>query len=200
MSYCILRQDARRDYWAGLGLHGVAANQRLRGGLLEQVELPVQVQLSVAGTLRSDLVELPSLVVSPAMRNVFERVGLDNIQYFPAQLKADFAENVVEGYWFAHVIGLVSCVDRQTATYESDDPSGALQGFQVDDRRCYDLSMFRLAEDPRIVLIHTRVRAALEAARLHGLLFQETTSYTGYRVSSAPAEIDENNPGAAGII
>jgi hypothetical protein len=187
MSYCLLRQDARREYWTGLGLSGVQPQQRLSATMLEDVELPVRVQLSVAGTLPSDFLELPCCVMSTAMRKALERTGVDSVQYFPAQLKIDYAADVIEGYWFANVIGLVSCVDRQASTFEPSGLSeqGELRGFRVDPLRCYGLSMFRLAEDPRLVVISTRLRAVLEGAGLHGLLFQETESYTGYRAHSA---------------
>jgi hypothetical protein len=163
----------------------------------------VRVQLSVAGVLPTDLLELPCCVMSTAMRKVIESIGLDNVQYFPAQLKMDYATELIEGYWFANVIGLVSCVDRQASTFEprADSEIGALRGFQLDPLRRYGLSMFRLAEDPRLVVISARVRAALEGAGLHGVLFQETTSYTGYRASSGTMDPDAppGPPSAAGI-
>jgi hypothetical protein len=50
--------------------------------------------------------------------------------------------------------------------------------------QAYGLSPFRLAEDPRLVVVSGRIRSALEAANLRGLLFQSTQSYDGYEASA----------------
>lgn len=92
------------------------------------------------------------------------------------------------GYWLCNVIGMVACVDRERSTFEPSYGSeqGDLRGFEINPSLSYDLDLFRLAEDPRLVVVSRRVRAALEATTLRGLLFQETASYDGYPVSSEP--------------
>ncbi|MDB4987648.1 MAG: hypothetical protein JWN04_2826 [Myxococcaceae bacterium] len=192
-SYCLMRQDARPEYWTAMRVYGVTPEALLAGAPLEGVEEPVRVTLSAWAQGYTHILERPGLVVSDEIRKVLERAGVDNIQYFEAQLHIEFAEEPIRGYWLANVIGMVSCVDPDASTFEPSfgSETGELRGFEVDPAQTYGLSLFRLAEDPRLVVVSNRVRAALEATHLRGLLFQETRTYDGYQATSEPPPAEE---------
>jgi hypothetical protein len=191
VSYCLLRQDARFDYWMALRIYGVEPEDLIRGQPLEDVP-PVRVSISAQSEGFSDLLELPCLVVSEALRKVLERLGIDNIQYFPAELQIEYMDEPLDGYWLANVIGLVSCVDRDRSHFEPrfGSATGELRGFEVDPAQSYGLRLFRLAEDPRLVVVSDQVRAAVAATTLRGVLLQETRNYDGYPASTEPDEDD----------
>jgi hypothetical protein len=185
MTYCLLRQDCRFERYTALQVYGIDCDAVNSGRPMCDVEEPVRITLSAYGTQRSDFLELPCPVVSGAMRAALESTGLDNVEYFKAELQFEYSEQVIHGYWVANVIGLVACVDPLASNYEGDPISGGrLLDFHIDRRQAYGLSLFRLAEDTRLVVISARVQAALAAARLQGLVFQETADYNGYPVDT----------------
>jgi hypothetical protein len=171
-------------------VYGVDCDALKTGRPVLDIEEPVRITLSAYGTQPSDCLELPCLVVSSAMRAALESTGADNIEYFKAELQLEYSEQVMRGYWVANVIGLVACVDPLESNCEGDSvgDGSRLLDFQIDPTQVYGLSLFRLAEDNQLVVISARIKAALQAARLQGLVFQETAEYNGYPVdTSKPA-------------
>jgi hypothetical protein len=195
-TYSILRQDCRFEHYTALLAYGVECDALKRGLPLSAVEEPVKILLSAYGTYRCDVLELPCFVVSDAVRAAFDRVGVDNIEYFKAELQLEYSEQIIRGYWVANVIGRLSCVDELRSVREGDpiDNDGRLLSFHVDPARTCGLSLFRLAEAPELVMVHPRVRAALEAtAGLRGLLFQEPSAYDGYPVDTSRTDRSAND-------
>lgn len=197
--YCLLRQDCRFESYAAMYIYGVQPESVTRGTLARDVEVPVRITISAYGTHRSDILEAPCLVLSQAARQALDNAGVENIEYYPCELRSEYSEQAIEGYNLANVLGLVACVDPQRSCWQGGDPgSGRLLQFEIDTKRTLGLAMFRLAEEPSLVVVSARVRRALDAARLRGLVFQSPSSYDGYPIDSSrstspvePAEWDE---------
>lgn len=196
-SYSLLRQDARPDHWRAMYIEGIAQWDLIAGIPIETAEDPVRVTLSPEGRLRSDFLERPCPVVSDAMRRVLDRCGVDNVQYFRAELQMEYSDEIWQGFWVANVIGAVACVDSDRSTFVRSGGTLELQGFLVDPAKAHGLSVFRLGEDKRVIVIDERIRHALQAASLSGLLIQETQTYNGYPVNTAEAEPDAEEPPGA---
>jgi hypothetical protein len=190
MPYCLLRQDAHPGYWMALRVQGLDADALRLGIPLEEVTVPVRVEVAAQGEGHSDILDLPCLVVSDRLRQVLECAGVDNVEYYPAVLQIEYLDEPIEGYWLANVIGTVACVDRERSQFEPRHGSetGELRAFEIDPADSLGLRLFRLAEDPRLVVVDQRVRATLEATTLRGLLLQETRTYDGYPASSEPSD------------
>ncbi|HEY6881547.1 MAG TPA: DUF1629 domain-containing protein [Polyangiales bacterium] len=189
-AYSLLRQDPAHDYWKVMGVHGMGPPDALQTGapLATKFAEPMRVAIASWGTVYRDFMELPCPIVSTAMRRVLEQTGVDNIEYVAARLEMEFFDEPMEGYWVCNVIGTLSCVDREASSFEPGArPDGELRSFQIDPARAYGLGLFRLAEDPRLVVVSRRVRAALEAVTLRGLAFQDTDTYDGYPLRPPPA-------------
>lgn len=185
MSYRILRQDFRPENWTAVYAEGLDIDALQSGVRMESVPEPVPIMLSDGGDKRCDFLEQPVFAVSSAMRFVLDRAGIDNIQYFRAMLKFERSQRVEHGFWVANVIGRVSCVDRDASNFESagDTPGPVLQ-FEVDVEQTCGLSIFRLAEESCLVLVSSRIQAALQAANLQGLFLQDTRTYDGNLVNT----------------
>jgi hypothetical protein len=196
MTYCLLRQDARLDQWKARFVDGVPLDA-LRAGLpIDEPTERIRVTLSAWGREPSDLLELPAgVAVSPAMRDALDRAGVDNVQYIKADVRMEYvADVVVRDYWVANVVGVLACVDPDFVPSELGVKGrGLRQGFRVDPLRAGGFSMFRLAEDRRLVVIGDGVAQALRAAGLRGLVLQDTERYTGSPVSTAPPEPAETS-------
>jgi hypothetical protein len=185
MTYSILRQDASHDRWMALAVKNVPLGSLLNGLPLEQpIEEPVRVMLAAGRTRPTDFLELPCFVVSSAMRAALEGVGVDNVEYYRAELHLGMSDKVTLGYWLANVIGTLACIDHARSNFEgaTSDYAGKLLSFEIDMERTYGFGLFRLAEDRRLIVVHDRVRAALQVAKLTGLAFQEPRDYDGQPV------------------
>jgi hypothetical protein len=185
MTYRILRQDASCERWMALVVKNVPLGSLLTGSPLEQpIEEPVRVMLAAGRTRPSDFLDLPCFVVSSAMRAALEGAGVDNVEYFRAELHWGLSGSVIRGYCLANVIGTLACIDHGQSNFEgaTSDYAGRLLSFEIDLERTYGLGMFRLAEDRRLIVVHERVRSALQVAKLTGLVFQEPRDYDGQPV------------------
>lgn len=190
LSHYLLRQDARLDHWRAMFVEGIAPWDLLAGTPIDKAEEPVRVTLSASGQLRSDFLEHPCPVVSDAMRRVLDRCGVDNLQYFRAQLQMEYSDEILQGFWVANVIGVVACVDRDVSSSVPSGDGQELQDFRVELGKAYGFAIFRLAEDRRVIVINERIRQAMETAGLTGVLFQDTQTYNGYPESTAEVEPD----------
>jgi hypothetical protein len=189
-AYRLLRQDCRFENWSPMYIEGVDVPQLNSGVPVAELQTPVRVMLSAWGKEPSDFLERPCLVVSDAIRAVLDRAGVDNIQYFKAQLSMELSAQLFSGFWLANVIGKVSCADRLASHFESNDEGdgdGALQYLQIDPALTYGLSLFRLAEDSRMLVVSPRIQRLLQAAKLKGILFQDPNTYQfGRPISTEP--------------
>jgi len=184
MTYTLLRQNGSADSWMALAVEQIPRLALLSGAPLEGIVEPVRVVLAAGRDAVSDYLELPCAVVSDRMRNALDHARVDNIQYLRATLEQRVSERTFTGYWIANVFGALACVDRQASQIEDESANyaGALRSFQIDPRRTYDLSLFRIAEDRRLIAVHERVRSVLERAQLRGVLFQAPADYDGHPV------------------
>lgn len=193
MSYRLLRQDARLDQWKTMFVEGISLGALGVGGPIDEPADPVRVTLSAWGREPSDFLERPCVVVSDAMRRALERAGVDNVQYFRADVRMEFSDEIVENHWVANVIGAVSCLDVGSPGFDPRAVSDLARGFWVDPLKACGFELFRLAEDRRLIVIGDRVEGTLRAAQLRGIVFQDTESYTGAPVSTAPVDPEQED-------
>jgi hypothetical protein len=113
------------------------------------------------------------------MRRVFDNAGVDNVQWVRAELEVDITKSVYQDYYIMNVVGKLACVDTQASDLESDDDGRVtvLRGFRLDPERTYGLSLFRVAEDPRVIAVSERLQRALGAAGLDGVILQDPGTY-----------------------
>ena len=189
MTYTLLRQDTTPDSWMALAIKQIPRAALLGSAPLQDIREPVQVILAAGRDRPSDYIEMPCAIGSDRIRDAFERAGVDNIQYLRASLEQRVSERTFSGYWIANVFGALACVDRNASMIEneSESYSGDLRSFKIDLRATYDMSLFRIAEDRRLIAAHARVHSGLGRAQLQGVLYQDPATYNGYPISSAGA-------------
>jgi len=108
----------------------------------------------------------------------FREAGVDNFQTFPAVLRNPATGEEWKNYQAFNALGLVRWVNMAESEYDTimeGSPDGVdvpLLGFQtivLDKKKTRDeLLMFRLAESPPSLLIHTRVKKHLVANKPRG--------------------------------
>lgn len=154
----------------------------IRGRVVSPPPNPLRLMLSEAsGEFFGDIVEPFVTVYSTKLRSALTAFGVDNVEYFPVELEHPRTHRVEREYWLANVVGRVSCVDLANSTYT---PSGSgkglnLEGFVIDSRRAPDAPLFRLDEQPTLVVINEALQAHLAGANLRGVRMTPTEEYEG---------------------
>lgn len=118
--------------------------------------------------------------MSPRMVEALTDAGVDNLDLYPAIVT--YASTCERHEVFAfNLLGLVSVVDfskSKISSYDGDfKMDSSIQGFRVDPNKARGLLMFRLAENCMTVLVHKRIRNAIEDAGIRTFSFVEPQNW-----------------------
>lgn len=123
------------------------------------------------------------LLLSARMVRCLREAGVDNLECFEAVVVDSLTGSTYTHYNATNIVGLVSCADLSLSTYEA--PSGLpvldtdFETLVLSEDRPMDLLMFRLAEDAAGIVIHERVKRALERGGIRYLKFHEPELWPG---------------------
>jgi len=133
------------------------------------------------GTLAdSVIVRGAGLLFSSRLRQALASVALDNIQYFPVIVRNPLDGTETDDYHLANIVGRVSCVDRENSVVEMDDEDDVVEFVDVlviDEARTNGFDLFRLHEEPEMIIASDRVKQACEAHRITGVQFFNPREY-----------------------
>jgi hypothetical protein len=99
--------------------------------------------------------------------------GVDNIDTYDARILGLDGE-VFDSYKAFNIIGAIKCANLAASEYESYPPMPFLEFSRlvVDPGRSRDMDLFRLGEDPVVILISQRVQAAIAALQPVGIVMR----------------------------
>ena len=123
----------------------------------------------------------------PIMRDdvvqALEGAGVDNIQYFDAVLVNPDTGQEYQNYKAYNILGLVACADMAASEFMGTSNSTIgdvdFDGLVIDESKTQGLSLFRLAENVSAIIVHKKVKAAIEAARIPGFVFYGPGEWSG---------------------
>lgn len=124
-------------------------------------------------------------VMSLDMARVLQDVGVDNIEYFDAVIHEPWSGRALQDYTAFNVVGMVCCADMAASAFMAEPPLGApmdvdFEKLVLDRSRIPpDLLMFRLAAAGRPIMVHAKVRQAIEAAGIEGMRFFQDGEWSG---------------------
>lgn len=96
--------------------------------------------------------------VSKRFVELLEGAGVNNIQKFPAIVKSEEDETIWDGYFAVNILGVIACADLNKSDYTEIFPgSYSFNELAIDARKANGALLFRLEEDPSIILIHKSV-------------------------------------------
>src|SRR5262249_59683198 len=113
----------------------------------------------------------------PKAITVLEEMGVDNLEYFPVQIKHKKAKDVEKSYRVANVVGKIDCLDKKHAkftTFPDEDEISYLSKYKIFEDKIQPKAgkkpplVFRLGEFTYHVLAHESVKKAFEKAGLSG--------------------------------
>jgi hypothetical protein len=111
--------------------------------------------------------------MSAELRGFLAGCGVDNIQYFPAQLISRSDGTVWDNYFAVNIIGVVAAADLKASEYttvidrpgSSGLPLVAFEDLKIDPNRAQGLNLFRLAESPSVIIISEALVQRLRSAK-----------------------------------
>jgi hypothetical protein len=183
MDYFILEQDLRIPDSAAVG--GVPPSieplEWSSGKKLSAPAMPLRVSLMRgSGSYLGDILGGVVTLFSTRLRDAFSELGVNNIDYFPVELEIPDTGEVRTDFWLVNVLGRVQCVDRAASTIVTR-PSGGewLRAFKIDPAAAKGLPLFRLHENPALVIIDGRIRDGLRSVDVRGVRMRPTLKYDG---------------------
>ena len=162
-------------------------------------ELVINLDGQSQGKLTDDLVIMKRrcLVHSYRLREVLRSAGVDNIDYYPCVIEnlvnrqrlatfQDTARSETHNYYkAANILDMIYCLDRDNSELEIDEEEPSeiwnILNLKLLEDRIGDVLMFRLGEDPSIVIVHHTIKEAVEKANLTGVIFLPADGYRDYQ-------------------
>lgn len=147
---------------------------------------PVPVQVELDGAYPGVLVPMFDagiLLFSDLMVLAFTEAGVDNLDYYETVVRDPSTGASHTNFKATNIVGLVSCADLSQSVW--DAPSGSplidtdFESLAIDEVRALDLLMFRLAECITGIVIHERVKRALERRAVPYLNFYDPVDWIG---------------------
>lgn len=119
------------------------------------------------------------LLINERVKGVFDSIGIQNIQYFPAELIINGQPNVAHDYWIANIIGSIDCIDKSASSL-SFDPDGDIEFIEslaLKDPHKYG-HIFRLSEYLPVIVISDALKTRLETAGISGFMIYKPDEFS----------------------
>lgn len=136
-----------------------------------------------AGTPKAMYGEKSIPVMRDDVVSVLQGCGVDNVQYYDAVLKDPTAGREYRDYKAYNIVGLVSAADMGASTLMGTSSSRLLdvdfEGLTLDPTRPRGTLLFRLAENVSAIVVHERVKAAIQGSGIPGFAFFGPGEWSG---------------------
>jgi hypothetical protein len=118
--------------------------------------------------------------MSKRLKAAIDSAGVDNINYLPITLKNTETGKVYE-YFAFNLLGLVDAADPAQSKIDSHDGDfvgdSQINDLIIDDEKCGGLLMFRLKQKFSAVVVHEKIKKAVEAAGITTVTFMKPEDY-----------------------
>jgi len=118
------------------------------------------------------------LLMSPKVVKCLADLGVDNVQYIPAEATY-VPTGAVLPYELGNILGLVKALDVEASDCQVDE-DGFVETFfslRLNKAEIESFDLFRMYESFHTIIVSRRVREALEAAGVTGVLFFADTEW-----------------------
>lgn len=126
--------------------------------------------------LPADLQDGEVPLMSKRLKQAIDAAGVDNIDFMPITLRNSMTQEAYD-YFAFNLVGLISAVDfgRSVLTSHDGDFAGDTQilDLAIDESRCHGQLMFRMKEKFSAILVHCKVKRAIEQVGITTVRFVE---------------------------
>ncbi|MDL1968314.1 MAG: hypothetical protein LWW97_07125 [Deltaproteobacteria bacterium] len=110
----------------------------------------------------------PIPIMSKKLLNTVREAGVDNIDSYRVELNYADGTLASEDYYAFNLVGKLRAADLDKSVYDDNQPDKLIamnfDSLLVDENKTYGQLMFRLAENISTILIHERIKKAIEEA------------------------------------
>jgi hypothetical protein len=127
---------------------------------------PIEIDLVEDSGEMPPLFVVPALVTRKDLAETLVAAGVDNIDFYPTQLRDPATQDVWDDYMVGNVVGIMDVIDWAKSEVDPDSPPGIAMRFEtmvIDEEKCRGQKLFRLAQRPSRILVSEEVRAAVVA-------------------------------------
>lgn len=148
----------------------------------ERPSTPVIVGI-IPGYERAELMDYFGTppVMSDKFYKALVEVGVDNLDVYDAVLASEDDKTQYKGFKAVNIIGLVAATDRARTKFAPENPSrlidATIDQLAIDPDKARGLYMFRLAEYVGAVVVHEKVKAAIEKHGFKHVVFYDPAKY-----------------------
>jgi hypothetical protein len=125
----------------------------------------------------------PSMLISARLKAALDSAGVDNVDYYPAEIVDEATGRVYRDYYAANIIGIISCLDKEKSVYVPmvGIPDAVLEfkEMHLDYSKVHGARLFRLYEKPSVIVLHESIKQALDAAGLRGFKLPPAEGHSG---------------------
>lgn len=119
-------------------------------------------------------------LMSEPLVQVLRKCGVDNLEVFDVVINELATGKQHTNYRAVNVLGMVDAVDHGKTKVESiEGLANWVSNMALDEKATRGALMFRLAQLPSKIILHRRVKQAIEAQQLPLVYFVETTGLSG---------------------
>jgi hypothetical protein len=117
-------------------------------------------------------------LVSAEFLKALQDAGVDNVVAYDAEICSEDERIIHRGYKAINIIGVIEAAAAGTVfTGDSRSFDAAIEGLEIDPEATRDALMFRLAENQSAIVVHERVKRAIEAGNFHSVVFREPETF-----------------------
>jgi len=121
---------------------------------------------------------MPIPIMSKKLLEAIRSTGVNNIDTYEAELYYPDGSLASKDYVVFNLIGVIMAADMEKSVYDPDQPDRMIamsfDSLTIDERKTYGFLMFRLAENITTILIHERVKQAIEDAGIELIRISKT--------------------------
>ncbi|KON76388.1 imm11 family protein [Leptospira kirschneri] len=150
----------------------------MTGKKIEILNLPIRVPIRIDyedEIVYPDMMTADLPLFSEKMRNSLDRIGVENIQYYPVELFENQTGETKANYYMSILPISVECLKSGI----NKSPAGRLilKNPIIDSTKILGLRLFRLGEEPSLIIIDSIVKDTLTNAQLNGVSFIPLEEY-----------------------
>lgn len=117
----------------------------------------------------------PLPIISKKLLDTIRSAGVDNIDVYKIDLYFPDGSLASENHYAFNLVGKIAAVDLEKSIYDEDQPdsiiSMSFDSLVVDEEKTKSLLMFRLVENITTILVHEKVKNAVENAHIEYVRF-----------------------------
>jgi hypothetical protein len=123
----------------------------------------------------------PATLMSDELYAAIASAGVDNLEVFKAEIRSKDGAIVHRGYKAFNIVGLVKAADIKDTVFSEEPASrlidASIESLALDPQTAQGLLMFRLAEYVGAIVVHRRVKEAIENRRFKGMVFRHPEEF-----------------------